>query len=712
MNKIIKNLISKKNEHLKKGEIEKAEQIRLEIKKLKRSSESIKSSAESKASNKKSSKQSQIIPSIPQKVIINNIDITDNLYELMASKYVEESKEIYMSIIRLCESRKNYINTVLKKNINSYEIDGRLELNEKTKCIIESLKKCKSLKQSEIESRISKLKDLVSSYEVDQKKLTLKSTLYDEIVYINEIINLAYKLFTGIKRQLSKPKPLTMFNNIHITKKQQEIIEGIYIRKVPECNISDYLFSVKYYLDKKEYDKDDIIYLVKYFVNKYNNNESDIYYIENFQKIIKKAIKDFKKSDKKTINSIMWKINVQKNEIIEEDYRFEIILYFIHNNYEEYVEEILNRMPDIANSQYNGESIVINIFKELLNEYNNILQMRYGYNEKIISLMEKVFIKLYSINDNQKDKIELITQEYIQQLKQINCSTVSKNMVLFRINKIRENMGVTSKIDLPEIQSENYKYLDFYYKEELSNPKRKYVNNSILLDKNNTVTYSIIRNDESMILRVNVVDLTPYFMEETGLYELAIKNCIDIGKMKKYAKFALDRENPSITFEFHFYRGILKESIIYDSIVKPIKNDSLNFEYNELLNYINIIDVKEGFNDLIKVSLEHNKREIPYIVKYNLEDSNYHKIITDLNYLFSKLSKSDVDNIYQLLNRNNQNYGLSNDIVGKYSYSINVLNPMCNFYDILMQKIIRSYYNRDVNLNINTVEQYVKKKNK
>lgn len=459
MKKKISNLISKKNEYLRNGEDEKVEQIRMEIKLLKEKIKAPTNNEQSSSTHKKSAKRAL---TIPQQVVINNIDITDKLYELLNSKYVEDANAIYMSIIDFCKERKNYINSVLKKSVNSYEISEPLELSEKSKRIIESLQNCKSLKASEIQTRISKVRNSLSSYEIDLKKIVLKPTLHNEIVHINEVMNLAYRLLTGVKRKSAMPKHSVVFNRTDITQKQQEVVEGIYIGKIPECSINDYYFAVKYYLETEKASKIDIISLVKHLLNEYSFNEENLYYIENFQKVIKKSIKSFKISDRKTINSMIGKLNNKKQQVTKSDPRFEIMLYFIFNNYEEYVNKMLDEMPDIANCMYNGKSIVVNMYKSLLNEYNNILQMRYGYNEKIIDLLEKIFVKLYNMNNSEKDEIELITEEYIKQIKQINCSTVSKNIILFRMDKVRSSIGISDDINLPEMQSECYSYLDFY----------------------------------------------------------------------------------------------------------------------------------------------------------------------------------------------------------------------------------------------------------
>lgn len=711
MKKKISNLINKKNECLRNGEDEKAEQIRMEIRLLKEEAKVSADEVKNNSKFKKVKNNSKKPIIIPDQVIINNIDITDKLYELLNSKYAEEAKVIYMSIIDFCKERQNYINSVLKKSINSYEVNETLELSEKSKRVIQSLQNCKSLNQSEIQIRISKIRDLLSSYEINLENITLKSTLYNEILCINETKKLAYRLLTGIKRQPVIPKQSTVFDQTVITQKQQEIVEGIYIGKIPKCGISDYYFAAKYYLETEKVSKTDIISLVKHLINNYSFNEKNLYYIENFQKAIKKAIKNFKTSDKKTINSMIGKLNNKRQQMIQNDPRFEIILYFIFNNYEEYVNKMLDEMPDIASCMYNGKSTVINVYKALLNEYNNILQMRYGYNEKTIDLLENVFVKLYNLNSDDKTEIELITDEYIKQIKQIGCSTVSKNIILFRISKIRNSVGISNDMKFPEIQGESYSYLDFYYKKELSNSERRCVNNSICFDENNTTTYSVSRNGEYLILKINVVDLTPYFLVGTDLYELATKDCIDSNNMRKYSKFSTDKANPSITFEFHFYKGILEANYIYNSIVKPMEKTNFDVKYAQDLETINIFDMRSGFDGLIKQSLEANKKNIPYIVSYIEGDLNY-RIFNDLNYLFGKLKHSDFDLINKMLESSSRKFGISTDVVKKYPYEVNVINPVLKYSYILMQRIIKSYYNPGFSVSIDEINSFVVERGK
>lgn len=200
--------------------------------------------------------------------------------------------------------------------------------------------------------------------------------------------------------------------------------------------------------------------------------------------------------------------------------------------------------------------------------------------------------------------------------------------------------------------------------------------------------------------------MTPYFLIGTDLYELATKNCIDSNNMKKYSKFSLEQDNPSITFEFHFYKGILEANYIYDSIVKPVEKNDRNDQYVCDLESINIFDMKNGFNDLIKQSLETNKKNVPYIVSYTENDSNY-KIFTDLNYLFGKLNHSDFDLINKMLESSSKKFGISTDVVKKHPYEVNVINPVLEYSYILMQRIIKSYYNPEFSVSIDEVNNFV-----
>lgn len=607
------------------------------------------------------------------------------------------------------EERNNKILELLN-SVDSYNINKNgLELKSKVKQSISSLMAFKNLGRDEINRRISKILDSVDSYDVDKKDLKLKSTLYDEIYYINNIISLSYRLLVDIKRKDIKNVSREI-TNISLTKKQESILNGIYEKNIPECSIDDYFIAFKYFIDKNEVDKEILMFIVNDFFSRYKYSNEKSHIIESFMKLVKKKIKSFNNNDKRTINSIMRVSTLSNNEVLENDYRYEVLDYFLYKKDKLNIEQLISNMPDIAYGYYDGKSVIVDMFSKVLDIYNTLL-CNYRKDMDImdtIDVFEDTFIKLYNINDSEKKKIEYIINDYIHQLKSINCSTVLKNIILYRLNRIREKMGIKQKISLPEIDRESYRYLDYYYNESISDFERKQQENSIILSGSNTVSYSVLQNNGNTTLKINIVDLTPYFIDGTDLNELAIMDCVDSSKMKKYVKFEVGQENPSITFEFQFYNGVLENSIIYDSVVKPIDVDETSRKYDDILDSINVFNLKSDFNELIKLSLKNNATSIPYIVKYSDEDNKYYKIITDLNYIFSKLNKSDVECMYQIFKRNGQKYGLSSDVVGKMDYDISVLEPACNIYDILMQKIIKSYYNNKINLDSNTVVQYIK----
>ncbi len=881
--KKMSHLIALKNMYIKNGDVKNADEVRREMKELKFSRVVTSSNISDSSQPKQRVVRTNIIPEIPDAVIINNIDITDMLHKLKNADNSTSANEIYNFIINLCEDRESYINSILKKNINSYELDTELRLSPKAKQAIESLESYIGLDEKDIENKISLIlgsidsydlckgnlklksnakrkikrikssenlskeeadfkisiiinsvksynvskfklklkqrvkkiinslnndknlsndeknkktlellnlvdsyiidksclklkkstkklisdlksrKDLnsletnelilklmnsvdsyninkkglalkqkaiqsieslksymnlssedirkkisviicsVDSYDIDKKNLKLKSTLQEELSYIKYITSLAYRLLVDIKRKDIKIKVAE--KEEQLTKKQDEILKGIYIGCIGECSIDDYYVAFKYFVDKEDIDKDKIIFIVTDFFGRFQdiNNKSNIF--EAFIKIVRRKINNFSSNDKRTINSLMKIKSIDNIEILEDDYRYEVLTYFLNRNDKTNIEQLISKMPDIANGYYNGKSIVLDMISEVLDNYNIILC---NYKEKfdIVDIYEETFIKLYNINNKDKEKIELLITEYIKQLKTIDCSTVSKNIVLYRLNKIREKMGMIKKVDLPEISGENYMYLDYYYNQEISNIERRYIDDSVLI--NNKVSYSVMKSGNYVVLRINVVDLTPYFIEGTDLNELAINNCVDTSMMKNYIKFENGKKSPSITYEFHFHNGILSNSIIYDSIVSPVYDKNISNNYSGILSNIGISVTREDFNELIKNCLRENEGSIPYIVKYTYKDNEYYKIITDLNHIFSKLDKSCVDKMYEIFENNKQVYGFSKDIVGKMPYNINVLEPSCNYYDILMQRIIRSYYNSNIHLNINTVKQYIK----
>lgn len=822
----IKRLVRLKNMYQNNKDYAKVEEIQEQIKNLKTSLKQYKVPDNELKKSKTNIKQN-VLPNIPNNVIIDNIDITDMLFKLKNSTNLNEALEIYNYILNLCNNRKNYINRVLKKNVDSYdpfnaplkksvhqtlssllellnldisEIDSKINdlrnnidsydidinclpikhsnmpkwdinrydiniplklkpniedriknfkisntlpkskqedlrqklyrlknelssyvidkekldtdykdlplvLKSKVVQAINSLEASKTLDKEEINIRILNIKSMVDSYDVDKSTLILKKSLQEEICYINSIIELVNKLFTSIKRTNTKDvkKEPTELN---LTKKQQIIVNGMYEGNISECSIEDYFTAFKYFVNDCILDKEKLIFIIDDFFFKFIS--SDKMLIESFVKLVRKQFKNFCPKDKKVITSHIKEINTNLCELNTNDYRYDVLTYFIYQTDRLNAFKLLDEMPDISNGYYNGISVVEDIFKKLLKSYNIIL-CKSKENLDIISIIEDTFIRMYSINSSIKQKIDFLTTEYISELKKSKYSTISKNMVLCRLNKLKKKQVSNEIKEVLDTSDECYNYLEYYFKEQLSNcNRRRYFERPLIINDEKTSAYYISTKDNYTYLRIHVLDLTTYFKSGTKLYELFLNNKVNSKEMKKYTSFQVNSINPSITFEFEFYECILKNTSIYDSLVIPTLDSNIAMCSSSDLAIIN--KTESDFEELIKCALIKYQNAIPYIVRYQDENSNY-QTITDLNSVFSKMKKEDVKKIYELFDNNSTKYGISSEIVNRYPYTINVLTPTCCYNDILMQKIIRSYYNEEVVLNDSDIE-YIEKLSK
>lgn len=831
----IKRLVGLKNMYQNNKDYINVEKIHEQIKSLKTRLRQYPSSSNEVRKSKTNVKK-QALPNIPDNVIIDDIDITDMLSKLKNSTNSSEALEIYNYILNLCNNRKNYINDVLKKKVNSYEhfsaplkesvnqkISSLLELlnldiseidskindlinnidsydidvdslpikhgknsmpkwdinrydvniplklkpnieertrtfqisdtlpkskqeslkqklyrlkNEVSSYIIDketfdsdlsclplvlkpkvvqtkkTLEACKSLNLEDINSKIKELKNSIDSYDYDKNALILKQSLQQEIYYINSIIELANKLYVSIKRTNIKniKKEAKTF---HLTKKQQIILNGMYEDNIEKCSIEDYFTVFEYFINDYILDKEKLIFIIDDFFSKFSCDNNKIL-IKSFVKLIKRQLKDFSAKDKKLISSHIREIDINSYEINSNDYRYDILIYFIYQSNRANVLKLLDKMPDISNGYYNGISVIEDILKKLLKSYNTIL-LRNDYNEDIITIIEDTFIKMCSINGRIIPKIDLIIEGYISKLKTSKYSTISKNIVLCRLNKLREKQISSENIEVLGTSDECYNYLEYYYREQLFNCNRiRYFERPLVLNDEKTSAYYISSRDNYTYLRIHVLDLTTYFKTGTKLYELMVNNKVNAFSMKKYTSFQIDSINPSITFEFEFYKDTLKNVSIYDSLINPTLDSDIAMCSSSDLDIIN--KKEEDFEELIKCALVKHKNATPYIVRYQDKNSNY-KIVTELNNVFSKMNKEDVKKVYEILDSNSLKYGVSSEIVNRYPYSVNVLNPTCNYNDVLMQKIIRSYYNKEVVLSDSDIEyirvlskQYIYKK--
>lgn len=498
-----------------------------------------------------------------------------------------------------------------------------------------------------------------------------------------------------------------------LTKKQEELLHQFYVNNISKCTIDDFVVVFKYYADKYYIDASNLEYYVNYFISNFNDEKNQIL-IEKFIKNVKKASKDYNDINKNKIKELCLKLNITKVDDFNSErntYKnstiFEVISYFINRSDINTINEIIDKYPNITKCNYNNKDIIINVLELMLEKYNIILTNSKD-DSNVIQITEDIFVKLYSMDSSKKENIELIINEYIQELKGTKTTTIARNMVLCRINKVKQKLGLN--INQP-YNDEVYNYLDDYYKKELKNIRRRKVfEDSVVLDELNNVSYSVIKVDDYVTLKINVVDLSIYFLEGSFLEQLLMNNSIDLDIINNYAKYKTGINRPSITFEFIFYKSILKNSTIYNSIVNTTNDKNVKNNYTHDLETINILPNTCDFNELIKLSLKSNFT-LPYIVTYCDSNNNY-KTMTDLNYLFNKLNKDEFNIILNIINKSNLKYGLSDKITNQFDYDVNVLTPDINFINILQQRIIKSYYDNNYVYNKECIETYVNQKNK
>ena len=591
--------------------------------------------------------------------------------------------------------------------------------------VVEIREKIKNLKLDDKNDIVEKKSTYVKKeklYELSRKKKTNKNKNEDDNKYKKRKnkkkrkksieSDKSIRLFVDkkIKTKNSKNEERIEKNEIILTKKQELLLNDFYQKNIICCNVNDFYEVFKYYSLKNNIEISDLVYFVNYFKDNFVSVDN-IMISEKFFKYIKKITKDkYDQKSRKKITSLCTGVKINKEVDVKSTPIYEVILYFIENGYSDTVYKIIERIPNICNYRYNDKSIIINVLKLILDKYNIILNNQKD-DKNIIEVAENVFLMLYNIDSSEKELINFIFAEYISELKNKNFSTVSRNIVLNRICKLKQSLGIEVNIS----DSNNlFEYIDEYYQNEIKNVRRrKIMDDIIILSNSQNISFSYLNISGYSTLKINVVDMSIYFDEGSLLDEVLKKDRIIYSNIfDGYNKFFVNRDIPSITFEFNFYQNVLKSAEIYNSLVKSKAYSSEDKSYTEKLKDINIIDIKSDFEQLIKYSLEKNSNDkFPYIVKC-FEYANNYKIYTDLNYVFGKLNKDELNIIYDILNNRSVVYKLSNQIRKNSEYEIDVLKDDITYTNILMQRIIKSYCNSTYKVDRQYITEYVNDINK
>lgn len=643
-----------------------------------------------------------------KKTVVSNY-IKDKFNNIKKDSFLEEISKLSIlkqkeSIIEEIGNINEYIR-IIKNNNNYYDkINGRLELN------------------NNIKNYIHKLKKIIIKYQEYYKYLCL------------------LEYYDGRKERIDAKIEFES-SEIKLNSTQIIILNELNNSNIFDYNFNDLISVVKYLIQNFTIDKLVLINLILSRLEKdfIDNNYSDEYFvsISSVKNILTYKINYLDKNDdnrkvlkelKKYIKSI---INLSKEqEKKRHDYCIDIINILLDN--ELYLQKIIQRSPKLINiiDEENNTFAYFAITK-YLDLYLLELQGKQSSipKEKYLDIYYMIENDLnYKYKDIDKIKINELINSFKETIKNggFKRSTyleVVKNFdEIFNQNDELDNKKTINK-EIVNFENENILNDNkFDNRKDLTKEYTIVVNNSNLYN----YAYSINKNSSgNYILKVHVTDISKYikpgsYLDEM-LKDLMFKESDCWLDEKVLSKFSLSEKEikPVITFECEILPNgkninlkSYRSNIIVDDIYSfknfnnKIKNDELllYLELGKILNKnLDKSNYAKSLTDifdksiLAQVGTYFDKNKYPYIYKVQFEQNSddYIKILTQLNYLFSKIDKEDANTFYNIIcdDVNYSKYSIKpnyHHALGQKYYT-DLLIPLNSYIGLYLQRLVNIF---------------------
>lgn len=389
---------------------------------------------------------------------------------------------------------------------------------------------------------------------------------------------------------------------------------------------------------------------------------------------------------------------------------FEILKYYVERENYFVIQELLKRKPEVCNIRYNNEHILFYIL-DLYNEnLKNHLENKEAINISYIKELYLLFTKSegFRISYEERQAIDKYLNEIASYAKTTIVKEKRRNHVLKELKQMRPT---------------NFYRKAFYEYEEISMDKLTYEKQAVLNNVCNhaekmitegyevlpafvvgNTAYTLIENDKEIILKMHVMNISPYISNNSLLKQYAHKfvyNNEDSDKdfILKGCRYQEDKKYDVITYSLSFYlSGKIKhlnvEQNVIDVTNKYLTLYDKNEETNNFMQLYNKSIYKNGgeyeFEDVNKInkhfeSLLNNlypvflkRHKIPFIY-YGYSKPDESILLENKNALLIHLCKMDRNDALEILN-------IITSRIDKWHYT---LYPMDNaVYDL---KLINNF---------------------
>lgn len=480
-------------------------------------------------------------------------------------------------------------------------------------------------------------------------------------------------------------------------------------------------------------------------------------FINQLDCIITKKIRSYPKDaeervvlkyNKKFINPLL-----QLNKSVDSanyDYRYDILDYFLND--EDcfiYLKRMFDYDPALFNLRdRNNSHIFNNIIKKYILSYKKELEnhekvkIKKEYYEQIIKLF--VSEGVYTLNAEDKSMFEFTCKYFEDYLKN---SKFKRENVLNALNSIKNITNIQTEENnyQKEITDEDIygKYgiiaqqqmLDRVKQFEIINKSRKVFGKDIytFMINNpgcpNSVAYSIsLSTNGHIILSIHTPDIETLIPLNSAWDKSLYNKMFSMNNWRQFfpkeilekLELNLTGLNPCMTYQVELLsNGKIGNSYFLKSnvmVTEKLNRDDINsgklnstlkpfiqasYLIDSKTDYVdNVTRIESTYSKLINyvVGYKFEKNKIPFIYTNQLpqNEEKFIEIISNLNYILSKIPEQDFRNIYKIIcdDINISYYDTKSDGHSELNakYRSDILNPLNSYLGIMAQRLVTEYF--------------------
>lgn len=689
--------------------------------------------------------------------IEEKLDILYKLKDMYSKSYISINKDQFGKDYKnfkkiynyVCENIKieNEIKNTLNKNVQSTKDEyyyPHLNLSEEKIKLIDSITNMDTIslfKELDIENRVNRRIEIL--YLLKEKYLKVvvsydKDDLGENYKYIKEInrfINDAIRIEHKKKKSNSKKCISLQDDEDELDLECTEILEIIKTNgNLEYYDLASVLKAYKYFIvhDLNMYSIN-ALNVSKYISNKIVNEEIKdddvIILINSIKDTIKYRLLSLNKDDNKEQleRSLLKELRIVFDFICKNykedklstkhDYRYDVIKYFLQDeNGYPYLKRITLDMPSMINirtPEFDNEHIIINILKEYIYNYKEMLKDKNGcfINPDYLKQVYLLFMNNSNLKLNFEDKvtIDYILDDFILYLDKEIYKEDRKTLAKKEVRKLKSQYLYYEK----ELKFRKVDERQLRWQTELLSNNRTHClkkdNRVNVLDDcitlNGINAYSLSQDGDKRKLKIHVIDtskiVAPYTSVDSKIYNCMIEHEKISENIKRKLTLKYNEENPTITYEFNIEKGncitdfkIYKSKIFIDeennTLLKNLSQLSKKILASKNIKDFESYTIDESIEILLNEEfinyIDENKLPFIYCGKEYINDYINH--MNNLSNIFNRLNVIDFKKLYTIISNNVGEYNYSTkafEVDG--TYNLNLINDI-NYLFIFNQRLI------------------------